>query len=168
MRDGVVALSPVTQLNVNVRGTHELHPVEYDHGVWQCDCEYFITHRQCSHTIAVEKVRLRMIRWKSATFTFTVTPTFGFIQPTGTLTIRDNGVPIGVKDIIDTFDMPTEMGSPIYRGYRSGAFNGGGYTSSAGIKQRSAAARFSASRVVAVTANTVVSPELGGPMPHIL
>ena len=28
------------------------------------------------------------------------------------------GVPIGVKDIIDTFDMPTEMGSPIYRGYR--------------------------------------------------
>jgi Asp-tRNA(Asn)/Glu-tRNA(Gln) amidotransferase A subunit family amidase len=29
-----------------------------------------------------------------------------------------HGVPIGVKDIIDTFDMPTEMGSPIYRGYR--------------------------------------------------
>jgi Asp-tRNA(Asn)/Glu-tRNA(Gln) amidotransferase A subunit family amidase len=29
-----------------------------------------------------------------------------------------HGVPIGIKDIIDTFDMPTEMGSPIYRGYR--------------------------------------------------
>jgi Asp-tRNA(Asn)/Glu-tRNA(Gln) amidotransferase A subunit family amidase len=29
-----------------------------------------------------------------------------------------HGVPIGVKDIIDTFDMPTEMGSPIYHGYR--------------------------------------------------
>src|SRR5436190_3874613 len=28
------------------------------------------------------------------------------------------GVPIGVKDIIDTADLPTEMGSPIYRGYR--------------------------------------------------
>jgi Asp-tRNA(Asn)/Glu-tRNA(Gln) amidotransferase A subunit family amidase len=27
-----------------------------------------------------------------------------------------HGVPIGVKDVIDTFDMPTEMGSPIYRG----------------------------------------------------
>jgi len=27
-----------------------------------------------------------------------------------------HGVPIGVKDIIDRFDMPTEMGSPIYRG----------------------------------------------------
>jgi Asp-tRNA(Asn)/Glu-tRNA(Gln) amidotransferase A subunit family amidase len=29
-----------------------------------------------------------------------------------------HGVPVGVKDIIDTFDMPTEMGSPIYRGHR--------------------------------------------------
>ena len=29
-----------------------------------------------------------------------------------------HGVPIGIKDVIDTFDMPTEMGSPIYRGYR--------------------------------------------------
>ena len=29
-----------------------------------------------------------------------------------------HGIPIGVKDIIDTFDMPTEMGSPIYRGHR--------------------------------------------------
>jgi len=30
-----------------------------------------------------------------------------------------HGVPIGVKDIIDTADLPTEMGSPIYRGHRS-------------------------------------------------
>src|SRR6516164_10329905 len=29
-----------------------------------------------------------------------------------------HGVPIGVKDVIDTFDMPTQMGSPIYHGYR--------------------------------------------------
>ena len=28
------------------------------------------------------------------------------------------GVPFGVKDIIDTFDMPTGYGSPIYAGYR--------------------------------------------------
>ncbi|MCZ6770940.1 MAG: amidase family protein, partial [Proteobacteria bacterium] len=26
------------------------------------------------------------------------------------------GVPVGIKDIIDTADMPTEMGSSIYRG----------------------------------------------------
>ena len=29
-----------------------------------------------------------------------------------------HGVPVGIKDIIDTFDMRTEMGSPIYRGHR--------------------------------------------------
>jgi amidase len=29
-----------------------------------------------------------------------------------------HGIPIGVKDIIDTADMPTEYGSPIYRGHR--------------------------------------------------
>ena len=30
-----------------------------------------------------------------------------------------HGVPVGVKDVIETHDMPTEMGSPIYRGYRT-------------------------------------------------
>lgn len=29
-----------------------------------------------------------------------------------------HGVPIGIKDIIDTFDMPTQMGSPIYDGHQ--------------------------------------------------
>ena len=31
------------------------------------------------------------------------------------------GVPIGVKDVLDTFDLPTEMGSEIYRGYQPAA-----------------------------------------------
>jgi Asp-tRNA(Asn)/Glu-tRNA(Gln) amidotransferase A subunit family amidase len=32
-----------------------------------------------------------------------------------------HGVPIGVKDVMDTHDMPTEYGSPIYRGHRPAA-----------------------------------------------
>ena len=28
------------------------------------------------------------------------------------------GVPFGIKDIIDTCDMPTQMGSPIYKGHQ--------------------------------------------------
>ena len=32
-----------------------------------------------------------------------------------------HGVPVGIKDIIDTFDQPTEMGSAIYRGHRPAA-----------------------------------------------
>jgi amidase len=31
---------------------------------------------------------------------------------------RLHGIPIGVKDVIDTADMPTEYGSPIYKGHR--------------------------------------------------
>ena len=34
---------------------------------------------------------------------------------------RLHGIPVGVKDVIDTCDMPTEYGSPIYRGYRPAA-----------------------------------------------
>ncbi|MEM7169746.1 MAG: amidase [Pseudomonadota bacterium] len=37
-------------------------------------------------------------------------------QPLGSL----HGLPIGIKDIIDTQDMPTECGTPLYSGRRSG------------------------------------------------
>jgi Asp-tRNA(Asn)/Glu-tRNA(Gln) amidotransferase A subunit family amidase len=30
-----------------------------------------------------------------------------------------DGMPVGIKDIIETIDMPTEMGSPLYAGWRS-------------------------------------------------
>ena len=32
-----------------------------------------------------------------------------------------HGVPVGIKDIFDTWDMPTTYGSPIYQGFRPGA-----------------------------------------------
>jgi Asp-tRNA(Asn)/Glu-tRNA(Gln) amidotransferase A subunit family amidase len=32
-----------------------------------------------------------------------------------------HGLPLGVKDVIDTYDAPTEYGSPIYRGHRPAA-----------------------------------------------
>jgi Asp-tRNA(Asn)/Glu-tRNA(Gln) amidotransferase A subunit family amidase len=32
-----------------------------------------------------------------------------------------HGLPLGVKDVIDTFDLPTEYGSPIYAGHRPAA-----------------------------------------------
>jgi Asp-tRNA(Asn)/Glu-tRNA(Gln) amidotransferase A subunit family amidase len=31
-----------------------------------------------------------------------------------------DGMPVGIKDIVETADMPTEMGSPLYKGWRSG------------------------------------------------
>jgi len=34
---------------------------------------------------------------------------------------RLHGIPVGIKDVIDTFDMPTAYGSPIYEGHRPAA-----------------------------------------------
>jgi Asp-tRNA(Asn)/Glu-tRNA(Gln) amidotransferase A subunit family amidase len=31
-----------------------------------------------------------------------------------------DGMPVGIKDIVETIDMPTEMGSPLYRGWQAG------------------------------------------------
>ena len=31
-----------------------------------------------------------------------------------------DGMPVGIKDIVETIDMPTEMGSPLYEGWQSG------------------------------------------------
>ena len=31
-----------------------------------------------------------------------------------------DGMPVGIKDIVETVDMPTEMGSPLYKNWRSG------------------------------------------------
>ena len=33
---------------------------------------------------------------------------------------RIDGMPIGIKDIVETIDMPTEQGSPLFRGWMSG------------------------------------------------
>jgi Asp-tRNA(Asn)/Glu-tRNA(Gln) amidotransferase A subunit family amidase len=32
---------------------------------------------------------------------------------------RIDGMPVGIKDIVETIDMPTEMGSPLYKGWES-------------------------------------------------
>src|SRR3954451_5507000 len=37
-----------------------------------------------------------------------------------------HGLPVGVKDVIDTADMPTAYGSPIYAGHRPGGGAGSG------------------------------------------
>jgi hypothetical protein len=35
-------------------GDNNPHDVTFDNGVFQCDCEFFITHQRCGHTMALE------------------------------------------------------------------------------------------------------------------
>jgi Asp-tRNA(Asn)/Glu-tRNA(Gln) amidotransferase A subunit family amidase len=39
---------------------------------------------------------------------------------TGKPLSKIDGMPVGIKDIVETIDMPTEMGSPLYKGWQSG------------------------------------------------
>jgi hypothetical protein len=40
---------------VKLRGLHSTHTVTYRDSRLNCDCEHFIGHGDCSHTIACEK-----------------------------------------------------------------------------------------------------------------
>ncbi len=42
--------------SVTVRGEHRTHTVSYDRQRLTCTCEFYGSHGNCSHTIAMEKV----------------------------------------------------------------------------------------------------------------
>jgi hypothetical protein len=44
----------VETLTVTFNGDNNPHTVHFDHGNWQCDCDFFQTRGKCSHTIALE------------------------------------------------------------------------------------------------------------------
>ncbi len=47
--------------SVNINGENNPHHVEFKQGDWQCDCDFFITRRYCSHTMAMERVLTDML-----------------------------------------------------------------------------------------------------------
>jgi hypothetical protein len=42
------------QFDVTFHGDNNNHHVTFDNGVFQCDCEFFMTHKRCAHTMALE------------------------------------------------------------------------------------------------------------------
>jgi len=43
-------------LNVTFEGENNPHMVKLESGVWQCDCDFFLTRGRCSHTMALEMI----------------------------------------------------------------------------------------------------------------
>jgi len=41
---------------VTIAGTNNTHQVEFHHGDWKCDCDFFLTRGICSHTMALERI----------------------------------------------------------------------------------------------------------------
>ena len=47
--------------DVTFHGDNNDHRVSYKNGAFQCDCEFFITHKRCGHTMAMEILLKDMI-----------------------------------------------------------------------------------------------------------
>lgn len=41
------------KFDVTFHGDNNDHNVSYENGVFKCDCEFFITHKRCGHTMAM-------------------------------------------------------------------------------------------------------------------
>lgn len=49
-------------LQVSIMGENDMtHQVKYDDGRWDCDCNYFLSHQVCSHTMAMERILGNMV-----------------------------------------------------------------------------------------------------------
>jgi hypothetical protein len=51
-----------SNFSVAVKGDNNTHYVSYYNGDWKCDCEFFLTHGRCVHTMALENILETMIK----------------------------------------------------------------------------------------------------------
>ncbi len=49
------------KFDVTFHGDNNDHNVSYENGMFQCDCEFFITHKRCGHSMALEILLKDMI-----------------------------------------------------------------------------------------------------------
>jgi hypothetical protein len=49
------------KFDVTFHGDNNEHHVSYENGAFQCDCEFFITHKRCGHSMALEILLKEMI-----------------------------------------------------------------------------------------------------------
>ncbi len=49
------------QFDLTFHGDNNEHHVTYSNGVFNCDCEFFLTHKRCGHSMALEILLKDMI-----------------------------------------------------------------------------------------------------------
>ncbi len=49
------------KFDVTFHGDNNNHTVTFDNGVYHCDCEFFVTHHRCAHSMALEILLLGMV-----------------------------------------------------------------------------------------------------------
>lgn len=48
-------------LTANFSGENHTHTVHYEEGKWECTCNFYKSHKWCSHVIAVERILSAMV-----------------------------------------------------------------------------------------------------------
>jgi hypothetical protein len=51
----------IENLTVTMDGANNTHRIAYADGKWNCDCDYFRSHRLCTHTMALEEILKGML-----------------------------------------------------------------------------------------------------------
>lgn len=49
------------KFELTFHGDNNDHEVSYKDGKFQCDCEFFLTHDRCAHTMALDEILKGMI-----------------------------------------------------------------------------------------------------------
>ena len=44
------------QFRVQFRGEHDTYTLTFNEGHWTCQCNFFLSHGVCSHTMALERI----------------------------------------------------------------------------------------------------------------
>ena len=50
------------KFDLTFHGDNNNHHVLFDNGVFTCDCEFFVTHKRCAHTMALEHLLKDMVQ----------------------------------------------------------------------------------------------------------
>jgi len=46
----------LNSMTVTFEGENNSHIVNFENGIWHCDCDFFHTRSRCSHTMALEMI----------------------------------------------------------------------------------------------------------------
>lgn len=50
-----------SELSVKFQGDHDSYSVSLRDGKWQCSCQFFLSWGLCSHTMALERILVKML-----------------------------------------------------------------------------------------------------------
>ncbi|MCS5665769.1 MAG: hypothetical protein NZ876_00125, partial [Dehalococcoidia bacterium] len=51
----------ITSFAATFKGNHDQYDVQFEDGIWHCECHFFTTREICSHIMALQRILDQMI-----------------------------------------------------------------------------------------------------------